>query len=121
MYVSNLPKPVIAIKNQRAQKTMVKIILQIVYIVYYIMSLEQIVDSTRTDKSTVHSCLPLYQQLFNSKKETAKNMIEVGIYYIRSIKLWSDHFTNAHVHGMDIMHRGRQRATRTTLHIHDNT
>ena len=48
-------------------------------------------------------------------------MIEVGIYNIRSIKLWSDYFTNAQVHGMDIMHRGRQRATRTTLHIHDNT
>ena len=45
-----------------------------------IMSLEEIVDNSRTDKNTVHSYLPLYQKLLISKKETAKNVLEVGIY-----------------------------------------
>lgn len=56
------------------------------------MSLEDIVDNTRTDKNrpTGHSYLPLYQDLLISKKETAKNVLEIGIYHGGSIKLWSD-------------------------------
>jgi len=68
-----------------------------------IMSLEEIVDNSRTDKNTVHSYLPLYQKLLISKKETAKNVLEVGIYEGGSIKLWSDFFTNATVYGLDII------------------
>jgi cephalosporin hydroxylase len=67
------------------------------------MSLEQIVDNSRTDKNTTHSYLPLYQNLLISKKESAKNVLEVGICYGGSIKLWSDFFTNADVYGLDIM------------------
>ena len=67
------------------------------------MSLEKIVDNSRTDKNTIHSYLPLYQKLLLSKKETAKNVLEVGIYHGGSIKLWSDYFTNANVYGLDIM------------------
>ena len=67
------------------------------------MSLEQIVDNSRTDKNTTHSYLPLYQDLLISKKETAKNVLEIGIYNGGSIKLWSDFFTNANVYGLDIM------------------
>jgi hypothetical protein len=68
------------------------------------MSLEQIVDNSRTDKNTIHSYLPLYQKLLINKKETAKNVLEVGILKGGSIKLWSDYFTNANVYGLDIMH-----------------
>jgi hypothetical protein len=69
------------------------------------MSLEEIVDSTITDKNTTHSYLPLYQQLLVNKKETAKNVLEVGIWKGGgSIKLWNDFFTNAIVYGLDIIH-----------------
>ena len=67
------------------------------------MSLEQIVDNTRTDKNTTHSYLPLYQNLLIKKKETATNVLEVGICNGGSIKLWSDYFINANVYGLDIM------------------
>lgn len=67
------------------------------------MSLEEIVDNLRTDKNTTHSYLPLYQKLLISKKETSKNVLEVGICYGGSIKLWSDFFINANVYGLDIM------------------
>jgi len=67
------------------------------------MSLEEIVDNLRTDKNTYHSYLPLYQKLLISKKETAKNVLEIGVYMGGSIKLWSDFFTNAVVYGLDIM------------------
>lgn len=68
------------------------------------MSLEQLVDNEKTDKNTVHSYLPLYQQLLKGKKDTAKNVLEVGISYGGSIKLWNDFFTNATVYGLDIIH-----------------
>ena len=67
------------------------------------MSLEELVDNSRSDKNTIHSYLPLYQKLLISKKETALNVLEVGIYHGGSIKLWSDFFTNANVYGLDIM------------------
>ncbi len=67
------------------------------------MTLEEIVDNSRTDKNTIHSYLHLYQHLLIGKKETAKNVLEVGIHKGGSIKLWSDFFTNANVYGLDIM------------------
>jgi len=68
------------------------------------MSLLDIIDSTRTDKNTTHSYITLYQTLLESKKETAKNVLEVGIWEGGSIKLWSDFFTNATVYGLDKLH-----------------
>ena len=67
------------------------------------MNLLDIVDNSRTDKNTVHSYLELYQRLLSSKRETAKNVLEVGILGGGSIKLWKDFFTNATVYGLDIM------------------
>jgi hypothetical protein len=73
------------------------------------MSLEEMVDNTRTDKNTKHSYLPLYQNLLISKKETAKNVLEVGIGDYNqgvtnggSIKLWHDYFRNANIYALDI-------------------
>jgi cephalosporin hydroxylase len=66
------------------------------------MNLIEIVDNTRTDKNTVHSYLDLYQNLLVGKKDTAKNVLEVGICYGGSIKLWNDFFTNANIHALDI-------------------
>ena len=68
------------------------------------MSLQEIVDNSRTDKNTLHSYLPLYQKLLINKKETAKNVLEIGIYHGGSIKLWNDFFKNATVYGLDIIH-----------------
>ena len=67
------------------------------------MSLEEIADNDRTDKNTIHSYLPLYEKLLINKKNTAKNVLEIGIHHGGSIKLWSDYFTNANVYGLDIM------------------
>ena len=46
----------------------------------------------------------MYEQLFNSKKETAQSKLKVGILDGGSINLWSDYFQNANVHGNDIIH-----------------
>jgi len=51
------------------------------------MSLVDLADNSRTDKNTTHSYLPLYQKLLVNKKETAKNVLEVGIFHGGSINL----------------------------------
>jgi hypothetical protein len=72
------------------------------------MSLDQFIDNKKTDKNTTHSYLPLYEKLLNSKKETAKNILEIGIGDFGeknggSIKLWKDYFKNAIIYGLDIL------------------
>jgi hypothetical protein len=67
------------------------------------MSLIEYIDNSKTDKNTVHSYIELYEKLLCSQKESAKNVLEVGIYNGGSIKLWKDYFANAHVHALDIL------------------
>ena len=76
------------------------------------MSLENIVDNMKTDKNTTHSYLPLYQELLKSKKDTATNVLEIGIGDFGeknggSVKLWRDYFTNATIYGLDILPKER--------------
>ena len=56
-----------------------------------------------TDKNTNHSYLDTYNKLFIDKKDTAKNILEVGIYNGGSIELWNAYFTNAKIYGLDII------------------
>ena len=70
---------------------------------YPFSTLVGLVNNTKTDKNTVHSYLELYYHLLNSRRETAKNILEVGIYFGGSIKLWGDFFKNATIYGVDIM------------------
>ena len=65
--------------------------------------LKSLVDNERTDKNTVHSYLDLYETLFANKQETTKHILEIGIANGGSIKLWKDYFTNATIHGIDII------------------
>jgi len=76
------------------------------------MSLVDLVDNSKTDKNTVHSYLPLYQELLQGKKDTAKNVLEVGIGNFGdknggSIKMWRDFFKNAMIYGLDILDKNR--------------
>ena len=72
------------------------------------MSLVELIDDTLTDKNTAHSYLELYEKLLNSKKETAKNILEIGIGDFKeknggSIKMWYEYFINATIHSLDIL------------------
>jgi hypothetical protein len=67
------------------------------------MSLIDIVDNSVTDKNTTHSYLELYEKLLNSKKQSVRNVLEIGVHHGGSIKLWHDYFTNATVYGLDVI------------------
>ena len=76
------------------------------------MSLVSLIDNTSTDKNTVHSYLELYEKLLSPKKETAKNILEIGIGDFKeknggSIKLWKDYFPNAKIYALDILPKHR--------------
>jgi hypothetical protein len=59
-------------------------------------------DNRKTDKNTIHSYVPEYEKLFERLKTKATNVLEIGICGGGSIKLWSDYFPNATVHGLDV-------------------
>ena len=61
-----------------------------------------------TDKGTAHSYLPLYETLLKPIKDTAKNVLEVGIGDFGpknggSLLLWKTYFTEATIYGIDIL------------------
>ena len=64
-------------------------------------------EDKRSDKNSSHSYLDLYQNLLESRKETATNVLEIGIGNLYkcnggSIKMWYNYFTNATVHALDV-------------------
>lgn len=65
------------------------------------MSLIELIDNSKTDKNTIHSYLEIYEYLFNRKKYSSQNVLEIGIHDGGSIKLWYDYFTNADIYGLD--------------------
>jgi hypothetical protein len=56
-----------------------------------------------TDKGTIHSYLPLYDELLCRKKFTCRNIIEIGICFGGSIELWDKYFPNATVTALDTL------------------
>jgi len=65
--------------------------------------MENLIDNNRSDKSVIHSYLPLYEELLSKKKDTATDVLEIGICYGGSIKLWHDYFSNANIYALDII------------------
>lgn len=55
-----------------------------------------------TDKATVHSYGPLYEEIMLPFKDTATNVLEIGVLTGASVAAWADYFRDAHVDGADI-------------------
>ena len=60
------------------------------------------VDNRLTDKDTYHSYLDTYETLFARLRDTASNVLEIGIWDGGSISLWSEYFLRATIHAFDI-------------------
>ena len=54
-----------------------------------------------TDKGSVHSYLPVYEKLLAPYRETALNVLEIGIFNGASIRMWAEYFTKANIYGID--------------------
>ena len=55
-----------------------------------------------TDKDTVHSYGPLYEELMRPFKHTATAVLEIGVLTGASVAAWADYFQGAHVDGADV-------------------
>jgi hypothetical protein len=63
-------------------------------------------DNNYTDKNSRHSYLPLYESLLEPIKDTALNVLEVGIGDFApknggSLLLWTNYFSKATIYGID--------------------
>jgi predicted O-methyltransferase YrrM len=56
----------------------------------------------QTDKFDLGYVDLFYNDLFAKKRETAKSVLEIGVYNGQSILLWRDFFVNANIYGVDI-------------------
>ena len=54
-----------------------------------------------TDKGSVHSYVDAYEQILKPYRETAMNVLEIGLFNGNSLRMWEQYFTNASVHGID--------------------
>ncbi len=54
-----------------------------------------------TDKNSVHSYIPVYEEILAPHRENAKNVLEVGLFKGHSLRMWEQYFTLANVHGID--------------------
>ncbi len=55
-----------------------------------------------TDKNTTHSYGPVYDQLFQPHKESAKRILEVGVSGGFGLLAYADYFQHAEIFGLDI-------------------
>ena len=53
-----------------------------------------------TDKNSVHSYLPVYESILAPYRETAKNILEIGLFNGASLLMWEQYFTGK-VYGVD--------------------
>ena len=55
-----------------------------------------------TDKNTTHSYGPVYDQLFQPHKESAKRILEIGVSGGFGLLAYADYFQHAEIFGLDI-------------------
>jgi predicted O-methyltransferase YrrM len=59
-------------------------------------------NETGTDKTTTHAYGPLYAALFDPLRESARRVMELGVYSGASVLALAEHFVNARVLGVDV-------------------
>jgi cephalosporin hydroxylase len=67
-----------------------------------VVKMINLINNKTTDKNTIHSYLPVYEDLMRPFKSTSKNILEIGLMDGGSIQLWRDYFDNATIYGVDI-------------------
>jgi hypothetical protein len=54
-----------------------------------------------TDK-VARGILPFYDALFGKRREICQRILEIGVFFGASIRMWRDYFPNAEIHGADV-------------------
>jgi len=66
-------------------------------------SLDEIALTYVTDKrASAHNYLEKYERYFGPRRDYAKIVLEIGVKFGKSIEVWKEYFTEAHIVGIDI-------------------
>lgn len=65
------------------------------------MKLTDIHTKFKTDKGTSHSYITYYESIFHDIKSRKLNVLEIGVLFGGSLKMWSTYFENSMIFGVD--------------------
>lgn len=65
------------------------------------MKLTDIHTKFKTDKGTSHSYITYYESIFHDIKSRKLNVLEIGVLFGGSLKMWSTYFENSMIFGID--------------------
>lgn len=68
--------------------------------------MEALARGKRTDKGTTHSYLGVYEELMAPRRQSAREVLELGVQHGGSIRLWLEYFAGATVTGLDLADQG---------------
>ena len=62
------------------------------------LQLKEINNKYKSDKGFGHNYIDFYESIFNPIKENELNLLEIGVLFGNSLKLWSDYFINSKIY-----------------------
>lgn len=65
------------------------------------MRLQEIHTRFETDKGTAHNYLPTYDNLFSQRRLEKLNILEIGVLFGGSLKMWECYFENSQIYGIE--------------------
>lgn len=70
-----------------------------------------------TDKAVGHNYMNFYEQYFEPIRYSVKNVLEIGVLFGASVRVWEEYFPNAHIYGMDDCYRPEVTSTNRFTYI----
>lgn len=65
------------------------------------MKLTDIHTQFKTDKGTAHSYIEWYEQTFSDRRTEKLNVLEIGVLFGGSLKMWEKYFENSQIYGVE--------------------
>jgi hypothetical protein len=65
------------------------------------MKLTDIHTQFKTDKGTAHDYIGWYEQTFSDRRTDEMNVLEVGVLFGGSLKMWEHYFENSNIYGVE--------------------
>lgn len=65
------------------------------------MKLTDIHTQFKTDKGTAHTYIDWYEQTFSDRRTENLNVLEIGVLFGGSLKMWEKYFENSHIYGVE--------------------
>lgn len=65
------------------------------------MKLTDIHTQFKTDKGTAHSYVDWYEEIFSERRTEQLNVLEIGVLFGGSLKMWEKYFENSYIYGIE--------------------